>query len=310
MEADVRRLGAAGGTAAAPGRWSAPWFDVIRADLEPVLAHAEAGRFDVCRARLDEAAAARGIRNENGRPIRFVDARSVAPSSYEAHIWTSGQVPTRCDAAGAWHDLFNALVWLSFPRTKARLNRLQAEVIAHEGVHGTRGGLRDAATLFDENAIVLVTDDDRLAGALRGFDWQDLFVAGRVRFGDGARVAVFGHALLDKLRAPYKAVCGHAWIVRAEAAAVVIPGAGALRTTEPAPARRLLDRMLAEALTPASLLPAAFCPVPVLGIPGWWPDNADPAFYRDAAVFRPGRRRRAASEAGGDPGARLSTGDL
>jgi hypothetical protein len=25
----------------------------------------------------------------------------------------------------------------------------------------------------------------------------------------------------------------------------------------------------------------------VLGVPGWWPANQDPAFYRDAAVFRP-----------------------
>ena len=315
MEADVRRLGTAGGIAARAGRfsapWSAPWFDAIRADLDLVLGDAEAGRFDTCRARLDEAARTRGIRNDNGQPIRFVDARTVGSSSYEGHIWASGQVPTRCDAAGAWHDLFNALVWLSFPRTKARLNRLQAEVIAHEGIRGTRGGLRDAATLFDENAIVLVTDDDRLAGALRGFDWQELFVAGRARFVDSARVAVFGHALLDKLRAPYKAVCGHAWIVRAEAAAVVIPGAGSLRAANPASGHRLLDRLLADALTPASLLPAAFSPVPALGIPGWWPENADPAFYRDAAVFRPGRRRRAASAAGGDPAAaRTSTGDL
>jgi hypothetical protein len=168
VEADVRRVGAAGHTAAQPGRWSAPWLDAIRADLEQVLAHAEAGRFDVCRARLDEAAATRAIRNENGQPIRFVDARTIGPSSYEGHIWASGQVPTRCDTAGAWHDLFNALVWLSFPRTKARLNRLQAEVIAHEGIRGTRGGLRPSvevdAAAREDAAYQLLAEEAGPAG--------------------------------------------------------------------------------------------------------------------------------------------------
>ncbi|HMM24565.1 MAG TPA: DUF3025 domain-containing protein [Pseudoxanthomonas mexicana] len=32
---------------------------------------------------------------------------------------------------------------------------------------------------------------------------------------------------------------------------------------------------------------AALTPLPVLGVPGWWDGNADPAFYADAAVFRP-----------------------
>ena len=35
-----------------------------------------------------------------------------------------------------------------------------------------------------------------------------------------------------------------------------------------------------------------FAPLPVLGVPGWWPANESPAFYADATVFRPGRRNR------------------
>ena len=30
-------------------------------------------------------------------------------------------------------------------------------------------------------------------------------------------------------------------------------------------------------------------PLPVLGIPGWWPENEKEDFYDDAAVFRPAR---------------------
>lgn len=39
-----------------------------------------------------------------------------------------------------------------------------------------------------------------------------------------------------------------------------------------------------------------FLPLPVLGIPGWWPANEEPAFYADATVFR-----RARLKAGSTP---------
>ena len=32
-----------------------------------------------------------------------------------------------------------------------------------------------------------------------------------------------------------------------------------------------------------------FLPLPVLGVPGWWPANENPGFYDDADVFRPAR---------------------
>ena len=34
-------------------------------------------------------------------------------------------------------------------------------------------------------------------------------------------------------------------------------------------------------------LVVAVVPLPVLGIPGWWPANEDPDFYVDNRVFRP-----------------------
>ena len=33
----------------------------------------------------------------------------------------------------------------------------------------------------------------------------------------------------------------------------------------------------------------AHTPLPVLGLPGWWPANEAPAFYADPQVFRPAR---------------------
>jgi len=269
--------------------WSQPWFDAVRGGLRAVGADALGGRWQACLEWLDACAIERGLVNENGQPLRFVDARSVHAQAYEEHIWRTGQVPTRTGASGAWHDLLNALVWLAFPATKARLNRLQAQAIAAHGIGSRRGGLRDAATLFDENAVLFVTRDPDFAGALRRFEWRALFVDGRQRFARDVHVIGFGHALLDKLRRPYKAVCAHAWVIAGEepwARVAHAASAGAQASLVEA-----LDRPLAGTIDAESLRPDAFCPLPVLGIPGWWAANARPGFYDDAAVFRAGRAR-------------------
>ena len=79
--------------------------------------------------------------------------------AYEAHIHATGAVPTRDNL----HDFFNALVWLHFPTAKRLLNRLQAAAIARDGVQASRGPVRDAATLFDENAVLFLSAEPALS---------------------------------------------------------------------------------------------------------------------------------------------------
>jgi hypothetical protein len=134
-------------------------------------------------------------------------------AGYEARIDATGEVPTRVEGRGARHDLYNALAWLAWPRTKGRLNALHALGLAtHAG--GGRGGLRDALTLVDENAAAWVGLDASLEAALRAFDWPRLFVRERARLRASVAVHVLGHALLEKLDAPFKAVTAHAWPLR------------------------------------------------------------------------------------------------
>ncbi|WP_240655697.1 DUF3025 domain-containing protein [Paraburkholderia phosphatilytica] len=215
-----------------------------------------------------------------GMPLRFI-AQDELPegSAYEAHIASTGSVPTRYNL----HDFFNASMWFAFPRIKAVLNARQSAAIDVLGVGPTRGGERDALTLFDENAVLFISADPGLTAALRAFDWRALFVAPRDAWGTRCEVRCLGHALLEKLIAPYKACTGHAWIVD------VPPGYFAW----PAPRRDAwVDAAVSGALAGSTELHGrVFAPLPVLGIPGWWPANEDPAFYDDASVFRAGRRR-------------------
>ena len=208
-------------------------------------------------------------------PVRFVPQAELPEGmAYEQFIFDTGQVPTR----EGLHDFFNGLVWARFPATKRLLNRLQAAQIAQAGVGQVRGPVRDAITLFDENAVLLQAPD-ALWDALLAREWTRLFVGLRPLWAQ-ARLVVFGHALTEKLVVPYKSITGHVY------RAPVPPELGDNVAA--------WDQWLAARLTANELATKPFTPLPVLGVPGWWPANEDPVFYDDATVFRPPRSAIAA----------------
>jgi hypothetical protein len=207
-------------------------------------------------------AALNAASSESPASARFVDHSELpAGEPYESFVARTACIPTRENL----HDLFNGLMWLTYPQTKRRLNVLQAQQIALHGASGPRGSLRDALTVFDENAAVLHAPGS-LVDALRQRDWNTLFVARRVEW-QSARLVIFGHALMEKLMQPRKAITGHVWVTE-----------------------ELTDAGLASSLTPERLRAKLFLPLPVLGVPGWWDANAEPGFYDDVDVFRPARR--------------------
>jgi hypothetical protein len=236
--------------------WSRPWLVPWRKRGEAIAARAAQGGL----LEALNAASGAGVCVAAGR-VRFVDpACQPAGEAYEAFVARTACVPT-CNNQ---HDFFNALVWLAFPAWKRRLNELQAEQIAHAGVGGIRGPVRDALTLFDENAALLQAPPE-LTAALRARDWHTLFVTRREAWAQ-ARITLFGHALLEKLNAPRKAITAHVW---------VLPVGADTASTQ-----------ALQQLTPERLADRPFLPLPVLGVPSWWLANEDAAFYDDRAVFR------------------------
>jgi Protein of unknown function (DUF3025) len=245
-----------------PSDVSQPWY----ADFAEL--HALATAQDP-RAELSRRAAELRVTTANGHRVEFVaDDDAPAGTAYEAHIAATGRVPTRLNA----HDLFNALVWLAMPRTKARLNALQAVALERNGGGDRRGPLRDAATVFDENGALLVTVDPVLPGLLCERCWRAAFVEHRDAW-SAVQLRCFGHALLEKLGAPYKAITAHVLVVE-------LPPGSTLR---------VLDREVSSRID-EGFRTSALLPLPVLGVPGWWVENSEPAFYDDASVFRPERR--------------------
>ena len=179
--------------------WAAPWLAPWRVQGEPLAAQALA----LARAGAGEDGCAQALnRAQPPAPVAFV-LQSALPAgeAYEAFIYRTGQVPTR----HGLHDFFNGLMWLHFPRTKRRLNQLQAAQIAQSGIQPVRGPTRDAITVMDENAAVFV-GPDALWHALVAKDWHTLFVTLRPLWAQ-AQLLLLGHALIALV-----AVHGGVWL--------------------------------------------------------------------------------------------------
>ncbi len=233
--------------------WQAAWLEPYRSLGLPVGQAWEAG-----------SSVSNALNNALKVPVRFV-AQATLPAghAYEQFIFQSGQVPTRNNL----HDFLNGICWIHFPQTKTRLNQLQAVEIDTAGVGQVRGVVRDALTVFDENAALLKAPD-ALWNALVAKDWHALFVTNRPLWQE-ASLVLFGHALMEKLAKPRKAITAHVYRVN--------PSSDALCD---------LDAWMARDLNATKLATKPFAHLPVLGVPGWWAANEDPTFYADAAVFR------------------------
>ena len=236
--------------------WSAPWLAPYAELGQRVAGQVAAG--------LSSAEALNGALAPQATPVRFVPQSDLPGGvAYESYIIDSDCCPTR----EGLHDFFNGLAWLLFPQTKRRLNHLHVAQISQTGIQPVRGPARDALTVFDENAAFF-QGPDALWDALVAKDWHRLFVTLRPLWQE-AHLVLFGHALLEKLVYARKPITAH--VFRARAATNSIAD---------------MDAWVAAQLTAEMLATKPFAHLPVLGVPGWWPENENPAFYADTSVFR------------------------
>jgi hypothetical protein len=223
---------------------------------------------------------------QSGLPLRFVAqalGKLAFDSQYEPRCYLKGEVQTR---ENNWHDLLNALVWLTFPKTKSVINARHYLSMTNEllKTSSQRGAVRDMNTLFDESGVIVVSSNTELIALLLNFQWKQLFWARRKQVETEMDFYLFGHGLYEKAVSPY----------------VGLTGQGIVREVPPAffswpLSERLvyLDELLANYLSlPENCRSTReLTPVPVLGVPGWVIDNDQPEYYDNISYFRPGRHR-------------------
>jgi hypothetical protein len=207
-------------------------------------------------------------------------AQVAEHAGYELHIAEHGVVPTR---SGDWHDAFNALCWLAWPRTKRAINRAHCQILraGGEAERRRRSPARDVLTLLDEGGAIVLCSRPELIELLLGRCWQEFFVDQRSAIEQHARLLLLGHASLDELRQPRLGITAKCLVFEVDPAVLTLP--------EPA-LRAHADRLAATRLADPTTLGRGrdYPPLPLLGWPGWHPHNADARFYRDhPGYFRP-----------------------
>jgi hypothetical protein len=219
--------------------------------------------------------------NSNGRRIRFVP-QTGKPNSFEEgfepRAYVSGEVMMRPES---WHDLFNALVWMTYPKTKAAINARHFALLQGQKDR-RRSPAGDALTQFDEDGMVVLSCNEYLLDLLREFRWKELFWTHRHAVQAEMRFLLFGHAMYEKALYPFVGMTAKSILLHLPEAKLKLQGA-ALNDA--------VDHRLADYVADEQHLMhgKSLSPLPVLGVPGWWPQNEMANFYDDVSYFRPGR---------------------
>jgi Protein of unknown function (DUF3025) len=227
--------------------------------------------------------------NAGGMPVRVVQQgrRAVAfEDRYEPRLYLRGELQAK---EGSWHDLFNVLVWLTFPLAKAALNQRHYEALREQLAAGraNRGPAQDALTLFDEGGVIVASSDDELLECLRDWRWKDLFWGNRARLSARMHFRLFGHAVYEKALRPFIGVTSRGILLKVEPDLLAAALPEQLAALDAKLARHLADERLVAATRELAV-------VPVLGVPGWHAGNGQEAFYDDTDYFRPAAARRLA----------------
>ena len=269
-------------------RWERLLQSPLFAPLHPFILKLDAHGFPTLEELNSFLASRRPpIRVHSGCGLSFVEqqrGRLAFEEQYEPRCYLVGEVQTRRDN---WHDLFNALVWLAFPKSKAAINfrhyRALTDKKPAEPSGSERGVVRDTNTLLDESGVIIACADEELAGFLTGFRWIELFWQRRASVQNHMGFYLFGHGLYEKALQPYVGMTGQGLLFIVEPEFFGLPYEAQLAR---------LDARLADYLSaPENCLSTSeLSPVPLLGVPGWTADNECTAYYENTAYFRAGRR--------------------
>lgn len=220
------------------------------------------------------------VLTRSGKPLSCVPQ---ATDNYERRTYLSGEIQTR---SNNWHDLFNILVWRAFPHTKAALNFKHYQSCQETPLKVGRGTVRDTLTLFDESGVVVACARNDLGEILKQRQWETLFWERRSELPENMQFIVFGHSLYEKALKPYIGVTGKALILPVNTRFFTLPSSHQIAE---------IDIQMAEYfLNPESLQTTSeLSPLPLLGVPGWWPENNQADFYKNTRYFRPAPTEKA-----------------
>ena len=209
------------------------------------------------------------------------------PSRFEQHyaprIYLKGEIQTR---EQNWHDLFQAITWRMFPRSKVAINSLHYTAALQRNQQGSEQGkrsqLENLLSQFDECGVVIISSSPKLLDMIRDFQWKNLFWEHRQACQQQMRCIVFGHAIYEKAINPYVGLTAKALLLECEASVLDANSSNQLEYIDECLKQHILA--FNETSSPQDLNP-----FPILGYPDFSPENSDESYYANTSYFRPKR---------------------
>lgn len=226
------------------------------------------------------------IRTLAGKQIKIVP-QAGKPGHFSEHyaprIYLSGEIQTRTHN---WHDFFQFLSWLMFPRSKAVINSIHIPAaqkrIENNIDLGKRSPIENMLSLFDEGGAVILSSDENLLEMVREFRWKELFWQQRDMLAEKFSLLTYGHALYEKGLAPYVGMTANTILFQVDQSLL-----------DQGKPQQLawVDAQLAAIFQAGEpyCKPRDLSPFPVLGLPGWDKNNEIETYYDNTDYFRPGR---------------------
>jgi len=209
----------------------------------------------------------------NIRPVAQSEVISCFEEQYEPRVYLKKELQTRTHN---WHDFFNALIWLKFPETKKTLNKLHYNQAINRAGGSNRSTLENRITQFDECGAVVISNNKKSLELIRNHQWQELFVNQRDQFDENIRCIIFGHAIFEKALKPYIGMTCHCLLIEDHELLESVKQGD----------NKNLDRKLSYIwLNKMSHTPDKFNALPLLGVPGYWPEQ-NQKFYSNPKYFR------------------------
>ncbi len=224
------------------------------------------------------------IQNESGCLLRVVSQSlkiSNFEEQYEPRIYLKGELQTR---ENCWHDFFNLIMWLTFPKIKGMLNRLQYQSLQHRQ-EKNRSALENFLTLFDENGLVMVSANEKLLELVKQREWKSLFWNYKHLFNQEIGCYILGHSIYEKLLNPYVGMVGHALLLLVEKEFFLLSREKQILEVESKIYERLRSRNHDHSSF-CSDTPKSLYPIPFLGFPNWHPLADRESFFNDEKYFR------------------------
>lgn len=207
------------------------------------------------------------------QPVAQASEITCFEDQYEPRVFLKQELQTRTEN---WHDFFNAMIWLKFPQSKLALNRRHYEAARKRNAGSNRSTLENRLTQFDECGAVIVASSEQALQLIRNHQWQALFVEQASLFEEDIRCIVFGHAMFEKALNPYIGMTCHCLLMADPALLAEVKQGHNER----------LDSIIADYwLNQSAAQPERLQPLPLLGIPGYWPGQ-DSTFYGNDKYFR------------------------